>query len=247
MTNYVLSYWLNPDAPDSERQRLLEYFEMQRYTKAMFGAKQLIVSNVAADGVIKFDEPPGFHPKHALLVKWLGLGQLLADGLHGNTVMHDHDTFVRRPIVVNDGVRAAWLYDHYISEQICAFPTQELGKVMHYNRLLRSFIASDSVYELRRTDSGCIERHRGAISSESVQMYLKPFSACPRGLPIHTRDLVSFDIGSTHSLDTDTTVKHANPIEPYVEAVHCHLGRGEPTRLLNEWLHPSIPGDMVAP
>ncbi len=232
--NYVVTYWVPPDTSEARKKALCMYFDLQRKTKERFGCHQTIVTNVDYPHAVPLVLPPGFLPRHGILAKWFGLGQMIDSGMRCPIMMHDHDVFIRAPIAYDmEAMYSAYARDGYVSDQIIIIPPMRKNDVMNYINRLRSFTFQGGF----RNGYGCEIRHEGRYSSEIVQVKMqpRPFANTPAKPTITLQDVVSFDIQDTHSLDRGTA--DCPPISDEVQAVHAHLNRGEVTASLMEWLN----------
>lgn len=234
--NYVITYYVPPDTSPARLDALREYFDLQRMTKRRFGRNQTIVTNMQFDGAVSFREPDGFMPEHGILAKWLGLGQMIREGMKFPITMHDHDLFLRDEIGADDvAIRHAFGASDYISDQIVIIPESRRDDVMAYVERLERF---DYRATSRANDIyGSGVRHEGRWSSEGVQLNMRPrpFADVPHKAGIKLRDLVSFHIKGVHSLDEGGECDCGN-IPEDIECVHVHLGRGSATGKFFRWL-----------
>lgn len=99
--NYLIAYWLEPGSSREQENALRTYFDLQTYSKHLFGAEQIIITNIDYDGAIALELPPAFTREHALQVKYLALQQLLSLGYELPICMHDHDLFIKAPIATD--------------------------------------------------------------------------------------------------------------------------------------------------
>ena len=232
--NYVVSYWVSPDTREERKDALRIYFDLQRYTKAQFGAEQLIVTNLDYPGAIPLQLPAGFRREFGMFAKFLGLGQLIRDGLEFPITVHDHDMFVRDALQHDDSaIICASGGDAYFSDQIVIFPEISRAALMDFIERLEDV---ESHPPLLHSGYGSEIRHEGMYSTESIHcnMQPRPFADIPIKVDIPYRDLVSFDIQGHHSLDPAEC--ECGPIPDDVLAVHGHLNKGPATDQLVNWL-----------
>lgn len=231
--NYVICYWAPPDLSPRREQALRRYFDLQRYTKAQFGAEQLIVTNLNYPGAIEFIEPPGFKREHALFARYFGLGQLFDQGLGFPLCVHDHDAFINRPMHARGHIQClAMTPNGTFSEQFVIYPEAAKQALQAYIERLKQF----QFGTLQRRELGAAVRHEGMYSSEFTLATLteNPFQGMPVQASISHRDLVSFDIQGHHSLDT--AYCECNPINADTQVVHGHINKGPASDALFEWL-----------
>ena len=231
--NYLLSYWIPSDASDQRKEALRTYFDLQCYLKRQFGAKQIIVTNLDYAGAIRFEEPPGFSYEYGMFTKFFGLGQIIRDGFDFPITVHDHDMFIRQPLIANEqAIVCSSSGDHHFSDQLVIYP--ELSRLA-----LEKFIDKLSSFDFFKglqSGYGTAVRHERMYSSEITlaNMQPNPFAGIPIDASITYRDLVSHHIVGQHSLDVGTS--ECEPIPAEVQAVHGHLNKGPATDALIDWM-----------
>ena len=231
--NYLLSYWIPPDASDQRKDALRTYFDLQCYLKRQFGAEQIIVTNLDYAGAIAFEEPPGFSYEYGMFAKTFGVGQMIRNGLEFPITVHDHDMFIRQPLTANQhAIRCSSGGEAHFSDQLVIYPELSKQALTNYVDRLMSFDFPKG----RQSGYGAEVRHESMYSSEITQAYMqpKPFADIAIDVSIPFRDLVTFDILDQNSLDAG--ISQCKPIPMEVQAVHGHLNKGPATDALIEWM-----------
>jgi hypothetical protein len=231
--NYVISYWVPPDTSEQRKEYLRRYFDLQCYTKTQFGASQTIITNLDYEGAIAFPEPEKMIEEYGLFARYFGLGQLIQDGLEFPIAVHDHDTFIRAPLVASDSaILCASKNEYNFSEQLVVYP--EISR-MPLSALINKFQNYD-FHKALSCGYGTEARHEQMYNPEEALANMRPlpFEGIPIESSISLRDLVSFDILGHHSLDAQEC--ECKPIPDSVQAVHGHLNKGAATEALIDWL-----------
>jgi hypothetical protein len=231
--DYLVAYWLDPQSSEEREAALRVYFDMQLYTKSLFGGNQLIVTNIDYQGAIPFDEPKGFTREHAMHVKYFALQQILRAGHDLPICLHDHDMFIKSPLTVNaEAIRCTSKNRERFSDQLLVFPPLAREPLENFLQRLNDL---DCLFGMH-VGYGTEQRHEGIYSSEFTLANLQPypFADIPIEADIISRDLVSFDIREHHSLDAVNC--DAKPIPAKAQAVHGHLNKGPATELLVDWI-----------
>lgn len=231
--NYVISFWLPPDAGPVRESALRAYFDLQRASKARFGANQLIVTNIDYENAIAFDAPPGFSREYGLLAKYFGLGQIIEAGYEFPIAMHDHDTFIRARLPHDpEAILCGSAPLGQFSEQCVVFPESSKAALVNYIAQLQTF----DFPKMERPGSAARGRHQGMYSTEAVKglMQPDPFAGLTLRPVLRVHDMVSFDIGGQNSLDSGCC--EARPIRRGTQAVHGHINKGPASQLLMDWL-----------
>ena len=231
--NYLLSYWIPPDASDERKDALRTYFDLQCHLKRQFGAEQIIVTNLDYAGAIRFQEPPGFSYQYGMFAKPFGLGQMVDSGLEFPITLHDHDMFIRQPLAANQhAIRCSSGSDQHFSDQLVIYPELSKHALTTYVDKLKRFDFPKGLH----SGYGTEVRHEQMYSTEVTLNHMNPhpFADIAIDVSIPFRDLVTFDILDQHSLDAGFS--ECNFIPPDVQAVHGHLNKGPATDALIDWL-----------
>jgi hypothetical protein len=231
--NYIISYWVAPETSDRRKEYLRRYFDLQHYTKRQLGATHIIITNLDYEGAIAFPEPKKIHKEYGLISRYLGLGQLIRDRVEFPIAVHDHDTFIREPLVASDSaILCASKIEHNFSEQLVVYPEISRTALIAY---INKF-ENDDFPKMRQSGYGTDIRHEHMYSAEAAFTHMRPppFEGIPIESSLSLQDLVSFDILGHHSLDPEEC--ECNPIPDSVQAIHGHLNKGPATEALIDWL-----------
>lgn len=231
--NYVISYWVPPGTSEQRKDYLRRYFDLQCYTKAQFGAVQSIITNLDYEGAIAFPNPRKISKEYGLFSRYFGLGQLIRDGLKFPIAVHDHDTFIRGPLVASDSaILCASKTEYNFSEQLVIYPKVSRKALLACINRFENY----DFHKALHIGNGTEVRHEQMYSPEAALANMRPppFDGIPIEDSLSLRDLVSFDILGHHSLDAEEC--ECNPIPDSVQAVHGHLNKGPATEALVDWL-----------